>query len=760
MELSAKLVNGLGQEVDPFIGTAPADLPEQSGLAASWWWPKPPVGNTHPGATYPFGMVSACAYSGAYPTGYGRYDRSTEGIPPVYADTTRASGFSHFQQSGTGAIRKYYNYLRVTPLIGDLDQLGNSWPLTDEVARPGYYAATLGSGIRCELTVGPKSVVHRYTFPETSDAKVAIDCSHGGLDIDHGATVPLRASAQAMSAQQAFGEVVMEGVPLGFSATCRSPEWRQMVWYNRAAIHGGSQLHFDSIRASTVKPFGLLFAGPTTAGQVVELEIGFSLRGWDQAEKNLESDREEARPFDRASGFDARCQATERTWNEHLDRVRVSSPSLERRSILATALYHAMIKPCFAPNESPYWAADGPWAFDICTMWDIYRTQLPLLTAMFPSRAVDLANALLTICEEEGNLPIGYRMARGADRFFRQGSALAHTFLADLCGLGLGGVDWERALSHMDADLRRQYGEEFLENGVVHPVTHTLDLAYGYHCTAAVADHVGDRALVTQLEALATRWQNAFDPVTGLVVDSSFYEGGKWNYSFRLLHDMAGRIALAGGDDAFVDMLDRFFGFDASPVKQLGLNPDRQDVAAGYALNRFQGLNNEPDMDAPWAYHYAGRPDRTADVVHAVLMNQFGLGRGGLPGNDDSGALSSWYVWASMGLFPVAGQQIFLVNAPAFGAAEMMVGDVCAVISTEGFVEPDKDGAAQYVQRAYLNGQPLERSWITAQELHAGPKLHLELGPDRSTWGAQGRPPSIETQFHKTTPNPAGGPTQ
>ena len=118
--------------------------------------------------------------------------------------------------------------------------------------------------------------------------------------------------------------------------------------------------------------------------------------------------------------------------------------------------------------------------------------------------------------------------------------------------------------------------------------------------------------------------------------------------------------------DAFVDMLDRFFGYGQPPVKQLAEPPFEHELAAGFALNRFEGLNNEPDMEVPWAYHYAGRPDRTTEVVHAVLDGAFGTGRGGLPGNDDSGGLSSWYVWASLGLFPVAGQSLFLVNAPSF----------------------------------------------------------------------------------------------
>ena len=133
----------------------------------------------------------------------------------------------------------------------------------------------------------------------------------------------------------------------------------------------------------------------------------------------------------------------------------MDTPSSERRTVFSTALYHSLIKPCFAANESPFWPMDGPFVFDLCTMWDIYRTQLPLITALFPERAVELANALLNVCEEEGNLPIGYRMAKGADRFSRQGSALAQTFLADLCQLGTPGIDWDWALCHMDTDLRR-----------------------------------------------------------------------------------------------------------------------------------------------------------------------------------------------------------------------------------------------------------------------------------------------------------------
>ena len=101
-------------------------------------------------------MVSACAYSGAYPTGYGRYDLGTEGLPTEMHERQVASGFTHFQQSGTGAIRKYYNYFRVTPMLQPLDGLGDLWEIVDEAAEPGYYAATLESGIRAAREIHQK----------------------------------------------------------------------------------------------------------------------------------------------------------------------------------------------------------------------------------------------------------------------------------------------------------------------------------------------------------------------------------------------------------------------------------------------------------------------------------------------------------------------------------------------------------------------------------------------------------------------------
>src|SRR5690348_11567769 len=155
-------------------------------------------------------------------------------------------------------------------------------------------------------------------------------------------------------------------------------------------------------------------------------------------------------------------------------------------------------------------------------------------------------------------------------------------------------------------------------------------------------------------------------------------------------------------------------------------------------------------MEAPWAYHYAGRPARTAEIVHAALTWQFGTGPGGLPGNDDSGGLSSWYVWASLGLFPVAGQNLFLVNAPAFERAVLRVADGEFVIETTGHRDTpigadgiDHDPPPRFVRSATLNGRALHNTHLSAEAVHRGGRLHLNLGTEPSAWGRSARPPSL-----------------
>ena len=181
--------------------------------------------------------------------------------------------------------------------------------------------------MRCEITVGEKVAVHRYTFPESRSARVVLDLSCGGLAIEHGRTVPLRAHVESIGHGRAQGTVVMEGVPLSVYLEVDSPGWRQMLWYDRRLIEGGTRLDFDSIRQTTLRPFGLLFMGPARAGQTVEVRLGFSLRGCEQARENLRARVRRGRSR-RSTSSGRRTQAR---WADHLDRVQVDGGTPARR---------------------------------------------------------------------------------------------------------------------------------------------------------------------------------------------------------------------------------------------------------------------------------------------------------------------------------------------------------------------------------------------------------------------------------------------
>ena len=241
-----------------------------------------------------------------------------------------------------------------------LDELGRTWDLVDEEARPGYYAATLrddadpgsgDAGIRAEITVGPKSAVHRYTFPRHRNARIVIDFSLGGLSIPFGSTIPLRAHLQSIAPGVAQGEIVVEGAPLAVHVECDAPHWRQMLWYDRRLMPGGTRLDFDHIRPTTLRSFGLMWAGPAEPGQTIELRFGFSLRGVEQARANLVADcgvgpgpvRPAPRPHredvEEAPAGDPRRHPVEGPADRVLDRAlplaHQAVPRTRRESVLA-----------------------------------------------------------------------------------------------------------------------------------------------------------------------------------------------------------------------------------------------------------------------------------------------------------------------------------------------------------------------------------------------------------------------------------------
>ena len=270
-------------------------------------------------------------------------------------------------------------------------------------------------------------------------------------------------------------------------------------------------------------------------------------------------------------------------------------------------------------------------------------------------------------------------------------------------------------------------------------VSHTLEYAYNDFCIAQVARKAGDFKTAEIYYNRATNCYNLFQPDSKFFwgrkrsgefeggFDSNkfdartssdvrmLYEGCAWNYSTYVPQDTAGLIARHGGDEAFVAFLDRLFDG-----------------------KHFQ-MGNEPGFLQPYQYSYAGRPDRVAERVRANTSSYFRPERDGWPGNDDSGAMSAWYIFGVLGFYPVAGQDVYLISSPRFPEAKMTVGaGKVFVIKAPATSETNK-----YIVAATLNGRPFNRAWLRHEEIITGGVLELSMASTPNDWGKSERPPSL-----------------
>jgi len=715
---------------DPFHGNGEVATPAPRGIAAAWNWRKAQVGNTHPGATRPFGMVSVCPYSGAYPTGYGLYDLTTNGPAKRLYDRQSCKGLTHFHSSGIGNAEFFYNYLRVEPLH-QFAQRGRRWTLTEETAYPGYYTAVLReSGVKVELTAGRKSAIHRYVYPSGSPAVLVVDLTAGGLELPgypQYRTVPETIRARWVSQRVAIGGLVSRGFPLYFCLLWERPPSQRGVWKGRRTSGDETAIAADG-PANAGEGAGL-YAGYDRVTAPLLLTIGFSFRCAEQARANAEAGS--------AWTFAQSVEAAARDWQEHLQRIQVEGHDESRKRVFYSCLYHSLIKPADCSNESPFWSGNTPYFVDFVTMWDMYKTQLPLVLTVYPQRGAGIVRSMMKVMQVDGCFPNGYMMEKGSDRFEDQGSGLAwHTF-ADAWFRGIEGIPWQDMVALIPSLTESKRARQFINIGKAFPYSHTIDLVCAFAAAARIAAGTDHRQLAEELLAHTGKWRNVYDPRTGLLDERcEYYEGTHWNYSFRPHPHMADRIALFADHNAFVEALDTFFGYQDIATGIVNPDPDPDRFVRRIRKDRFEGLNNETDMESPFAYLWVGRHDRTAEIVRAVMEFQFSTGRGGLPGNDDSGALSSWCVWNAIGLFPVAGRDMFLIGSPVFGRAEIAVPG-----GTLSIQAVDNSKQNLYVQGAKLNGEVLNRANLTVREVIAGGKLEIFMGPRPSGWAGRNPPP-------------------
>lgn len=701
-------------------------------------------GNVFPGAVVPFGMIKPGPDMVA-PEGH---DANAG-----WNDAGDIRGFSQTHVSGTGGGAKYGNIL-VQATSGDIAPLDSASPRRDEKASAGFYSVTLARyGVGVEITAARRSAIYRFRYPQGTKANLLFDASHyllSGMKTGEMQSL-VDSKVQVISPTELAGSTSITGgwnkqpntYTVYFCAKTDTPAESWGTW-----LGGQLQPGSKSVEGNAINRSGAWLTFAPKAGRPVLMKIGISFISVDQARRNLAA---EIPGFD----FAAIHAAAVAKWNRALGKVEIKGATPEQQQMFYTALYHTMLMPTDRTGENPLWKSAEPYYDDYYAIWDIFRTSGPLLTLIAPERETAIVRSLVEIYRHDGFLPD----ARSGNYNGRtQGGSNAEFMITDAYVKRLKGIDWPAALAAEIHDAEVPPSDHFKEGrgglddwrslgyvsieGSDRPGSVHMEYAANDFEIALLAKGLGRTADYKKYLARSANWKNLWDsdfavdgfkgfirprhrdkswlePFTALDTGTwngnTFYEGNSWTYSTFVPQDVASLIEMSGGAQTFVDRLDAFFRV-----------PGRYDVG------------NEPGFLAPYLYNWAGRPDKTDEHVRDIIAKSYHAGPTGLPGNDDSGAMSSWYAFGQIGIFPNAGQDVYLIGSPAYQQAMLHLAD------GKEFVIETRNLSLEniYVIAATLNGKPLDRAWLRHEEIVAGGRLVLTMSKSPGHWAQRNLPPS------------------
>jgi predicted alpha-1,2-mannosidase len=701
-------------------------------------------GNVFVGPAVPFGMIKP-----------GPDVAAAEGHDPNsgWNATDDIGGFSQTHVSGTGGGAKYGNIL-VMPTAGDPSPLNAASPRADEHASAGFYSVRLARfGIGVAITSARRSAIYRFSYPASAPANLLFNVSHflfsGARQGEQ--QVLVSSEIQIVSPTEISGSTSVkrgwnkQPVPytVYFYARTNTPAASWGTWTNGKLASGSKSASGDAQSSC-----GGWLRFPAQGGSPILMKIGISFISVAHARRNLEAEIP-------AFNFAAVHAAAVAKWNQALRNVEIDGATPEQEQIFYTALYHTMLMPTDRTGENPLWPSSEPYYDDYYAIWDIFRTSGPLLTLIAPERQAAIVRALVDLYRHEGWLPD----ARSGNYNGRtQGGSNAEFLLTDAYMKGLPGIDWKTALAAEIHDAEVSPADHFKEGrgglddwhtlgyvsieGSDRPGSVDMEYAADDFEVALLAKGLGDTADYNKYLARSANWKKLWDPdfsdggFTGFIrprhrngswltpftaMDSctwggdTFYEGNSWTYSTFVPQDVASLIKLSGDSETFVRRLDAFFDV-----------PGRYDVG------------NEPGFLAPYLYIWAGRPDKTDARVRQIIAESYHAGKSGLPGNDDSGAMSSWYAFGQIGIFPNAGQDVYLIGSPAYPRTTLhLAGGKDFIIEARNLSKTNI-----YVTAATLNGKPLDRAWLRHREIVAGGRLLLTMANTPGDWAEHNLPPS------------------
>ncbi|KAI6086437.1 glycoside hydrolase family 92 protein [Hypoxylon rubiginosum] len=728
-------------------------------------------GNVFAGATKPYALAKPVA------------DVDGQNTGGFATDGSSVTGFSAVHDSGTGGNPSLGNF-PLFPQICPGDEVNDCNFLIGErathyveesvTARPGYFGVELESGVKASMTSSEHAALYRFEFPAGDDshplvlldltdlwksrqnASISVDADSGRLK-GNGTFLPsFGAGSYVMHFCVDFfgGEVFDNGVWVNNRGGTEPKELYVTRGFNLFYLEAGGWVRFSGLTNNTL-----------TA------RVGISFISADQACQRAEEEIPE--PLD---DFDRLLTETEDAWREKLGPISVNAggASEELQTSFWSGLYRAMISPQNYTGENPYWDSGIPYFDSYYCIWDSFRVQHPLLTILDPSAQVEMVNSLLDIYQHEGWLPDCHMSLSNG---WTQDGSNADVVIADAYIKNLTGIDWQLALEAVIQDAEVEplewafHGRGGLKSWKdlsyipyldfdpagfgtnSRSISRTLEYAYNDFCLATLAQGLGRDDLYNTYVQRSANWQNLWKSDQDSLIngnDTGFlgffqpkYQNGTWGFQDPIACSVLADFCSLTSNPSET--------FEASLVPQsmstlIGLMGNEESFINRLDFFHTSGLadiSNEPVFSTVYLYHYAGRPGLSTKRLHTYIPSAFNATHGGLPGNDDSGSMGGFVVFGMMGLFPVAGQDVYLISAPFFQEINItspLTGKT-AQIKTTGF---DASYENIYIQNVTVNGQPWTKSWIGHAFFNEGWSIELSLGNQESDWGTklEDRPPS------------------
>ncbi len=729
-------------------------------------------GHTYPGPTLPFGMVQL-----GPDTDVERWDACSG----YHRTDTSILGFSHTHLSGTG-IGDMLDVL-VAPMAGDKVQLtpgtladpdaGYRQRFSDERAEPGYYAVTLESGVRAELTVTERTGWHRYAFP-AGPGHLLIDLSH--LVLDKSDKQPL--------IEDAALDLAADGTLTGRRTVNRWAKGRRIFFALQTSrkpdrvrffTDGDAEQPAGTARVAGRRLKAVLHFDDAGAAPIL-VRCGISGVDGQGARANLAA---EAAHWD----FDATRQRAAGIWAEALGRVRVEGGTADQRTILSSALYHAQLAPTlFSDVDGRYPGMDGKIqkvpkggaAHSSWSLWDTYRALHPLLTLVAPERAKLLIDDLIRQTVQSPYGPLVWPL-QGKET----GTMIGWHGVVPLAEAQAKGIKadyaaaWpairRRSFDFTAPDQDNSLGRDLYDrmgyapaDKVFESVSRTQEYAYDDWASSRLARAIGETADATRLHRRSSNWVNVIDASIGFArprfADGSWWqdydpiqlghmpkpwwrdytEANGWQATFLNQHDIYGLIQHMGGDKAFEAKLDALF--NAPSTLPANAPPDISGLVGQYAHG------NEPDQHAAYLYAYTGAAWKAQAMVRRLCVEMYKNDPDGIIGNDDCGQMSAWFVFSALGFYPVDPvEAVYVFGSPLFTRAVLSVGQ-----GRELVVEAPGNGPdTPYIAGIDWNGRPWTKSWISHAELSRGGTLRFTMAREPNPAFAAAladRPPSFGRQ--------------